>query len=319
VISLGVQMDPIEGINIEGDTTFALMLEAQKRGHGIRVFQPEDVAFRNGDVLAHARAVQVQDRKGAHFSVTHEGMIALSGQDIVLIRQDPPFDMAYVANTFLLELLEPRVVMFNPPRAIRNFSEKLRALELHRFMPDTYIGRRLEDIRGFSAAFDEVVVKPIFLGGGTSVIKSSPKSEDFISSVEFVLRESGKEPIIVQRYIPEIMQGDKRVLVLDGKVAGVLRRVPAAGDFRANIHVGGSPQLDRLTGQEERICDEVIKLLRAEGIIFAGIDLIFGHLNEVNVTSPTLIREYARVSGTDLAVQIMDSLERRVRARADTP
>jgi glutathione synthase len=316
VIRVGVQMDPIEGINIVGDTTFALMLEAQKRGHAISVFQPEDVAFRNGELLAHARGVRLEDRKGAHFTVTHEGAIALAEQDIVLIRQDPPFDMAYVANTFLLELLEPRVVMFNPPRAIRNFSEKLRALELHRFMPDTYIGRRMEDIRRFSASFEEVVVKPVFLGGGTSVIKSSPKSLDFTSSVEFVLAQSGKEPIIVQKYIPEIMQGDKRVLVLEGRIAGVLRRVPAAGDFRANIHVGGSPQLDKLTEHEEQICKEVIKLLNAEGIIFAGLDLIFGHLNEVNVTSPTLIREYALVSGVDLAVQILDALERRVRARA---
>lgn len=311
-MKFGVQMDPLETISIAGDTSFALMLEAQKRGHDVVVFEPRDVVYESGDVRASVRRVRVADKAGAHFEVLDQGPLSLAALDMIAIRQDPPFDTAYLANTFLLELLEGRVSMLNPPRAIRNFSEKLRALTLHRFMPATFIGNSLADMRTFAAKHDQVVVKPLFLGGGSSVLKTSATDPDFNEIVGELMAEVGREPLIVQAYIPEIVEGDKRVFIIEGKVSGVLRRVPNLGDFRANIHVGGSAKLDALTPAEEAVCAEVGRLLMAEGIIFAGIDLIHGYLNEVNVTSPTLIREYLRLSGIDLAPVIMDALERHV-------
>ncbi len=310
-MKIGVQMDPIEGITIAGDTSFALMLEAQRRGHDIAVFEPKHVSYNSGEVRADVRWVTVADASGAHFAVTSAASIPLAALDILLIRQDPPFDTAYLANTFLLELLEGKVVMMNPPRAIRNFSEKLRTLELGRFMPETFVGSSPSEMRAFASRFEQVVVKPLFLGGGSSVLKTSADAPDFDDIVGELMAEVGREPLIVQRFIPEIVHGDKRVFVIDGKVAGVLRRVPNAGDFRANIHVGGAAKLDALTPAEEPVCAAVADLCDREGIVFAGIDLIHGYLNEVNVTSPTLIREYLQLSGIDLAPVIMASLERK--------
>lgn len=311
-MKLAAQMDPIESITIKGDTTFALMLESQKRGHAVYVFQPSDVYFENGAVSAHAMKIEVKDDPADHYKCLWKGALKLESLDILLIRQDPPFDMAYVANTFILELLTDKVVMFNSPRAIRNFSEKLRALPLHKFMPKTFIGSNPEDIERFSKKFKEVVLKPLFLGGGSSVVRTSARNKEFKKHMDRLLRESGKEPIIAQEFIPQVVRGDKRVFILDGEIAGTLRRTPASGDFRANIHAGGSPSLDSLTPEEEKICREVVRLLEKEGIIFAGIDLIHGRLNEVNVTSPTLIREYLGVSGIDLAPRIMERLEAKI-------
>jgi glutathione synthase len=311
-MKFGFQMDPIGAINIAGDTSFALMLEAQKRGHEICVFEPRHVFYDSGAVKAATQTIEVADVAGSHFKVAASGVQRLDTFDVILIRQDPPFNTAYLANTFLLDLLADRVVMLNPPRAIRNFSEKMRVLELNRFMPRTFIGSSPADIAAFAGQFANVVVKPLFLGGGTSVVKTSAKDGDFAHRLAALFNEVGDEPIVVQEFIPQVVDGDKRVFVIDGAVAGVLRRVPAKGDFRANIHVGGAARLDSLTKDEEIVCREVSKLLVSEGIIFAGIDLIFGHLNEVNVTSPTLVREYLSVSGIDLAKTITDTLEARV-------
>ncbi|MBX9926826.1 MAG: glutathione synthase [Hyphomicrobiaceae bacterium] len=313
-LKVGVQMDPIEGIGIAGDTSFALLLEAQRRCHDIAVFEPRHVAYDCGTVRADVRWVSVADVAGAHFEVKSAESIPLDTFDIILIRQDPPFDTAYLANTFLLEQLETRVVMMNSPRGIRNFSEKLRTLDLQRFMPETYVGSTVEGMRAFATRFDQVVIKPLFLGGGASVAKTSATDPAFDAKVASLMAEAGKEPLIVQRFIPEIVHGDKRVFVIDGAVAGVLRRVPNAGDFRANIHVGGAAHLDALTPSEEPVSAAVAALCQREGILFAGIDLIHGLLNEVNVTSPTLFREYLRLSGIDLTRPLMDVLEARVAA-----
>jgi glutathione synthase len=315
-MKFGIQMDPIGGINIAGDTSFALMLEAQKRGHELFVFEPANVTYDSGRVSAAGMSVKVADVQGAHYTVLANETRPLDTLDVILIRQDPPFDTAYLANTFLLELLQGHVVMMNSPRGVRNFSEKLRALELHRYMARTFIGRSPADMRKFAAQFDQVVVKPLFLGGGASVIKTAANDPNFDVEVELLSKQVGNEPLIVQEFIPEIVEGDKRVFMIDGEVVGVLRRIPNKGDFRANIHVGGAPKLDRLTPEEEPICREVGRLLKAERIIFAGIDLIHGHLNEVNVTSPTLIREYLKVSGTDLGKTLVDNLEAKVKVLA---
>ncbi len=311
-LKVGVQMDPIEGIGIKGDTSFALMLEAQRRGHEIAVFEPRDVAYDCGSVRADVRWVSVADVTDAHFTVASAGSVPLDQFDIILIRQDPPFDTAYLANTFLLEQLDGRVVMMNSPRGIRNFSEKLRTLDLQRFMPETYVGSTVEGMRAFAHRFDQVVIKPLFLGGGASVAKTSATDPAFDTKVAALMAEAGKEPLIVQRFIPEVVAGDKRVFIIDGAVAGVVRRVPNAGDFRANIHVGGAAELDTLTPAEEPVCQAVADLCQREGIVFAGVDLIHGLLNEVNVTSPTLLREFLRLSGTDLTRPLMDVLEARV-------
>lgn len=310
----GVQMDPIEGIDISGDTSFALMLEAQRRGHEVAVFEPHQVSYDSGEVFADVRWVEIADVEGAHFRTRSAGRIPLAELDILLIRQDPPFDTAYLANTFLLERLEGRVVMMNPPRAVRNVSEKLSALALDRFMVPTYVGSTLEGMRAFATRYDQVVVKPLFLGGGASVIKTAAEDPAFSEKVNALIREAGKEPLMVQQFIPEIIAGDKRVFLIEGKVSGVVRRVPKTGDFRANIHAGGSAVADTLTAAEQTICEAVAELCRSEGIIFAGIDLINGYLNEVNVTSPTLFRQYHRLTGIDLTQPLTDVLEARVRS-----
>jgi glutathione synthase len=307
---IAVQMDPIETLYVPRDTSLALMLEAQARGHETWWFSPDDLFFDRGEVKCAARRVEVADRQGAHYRDIEAGVVSIAHFDVCLIRQDPPFDMGYVSNTYLLELAANETRVINDPRGVRNIPEKLSTLAFPDLIAPTFVGRNVEAIVGFSRAFAHVVLKPSFLAGGDGVIKLSPSAGDFEHRVRDFLKQAGREPIIVQDYLPAIKAGDKRVFVLDGKPVGALRRMPPSGDFRANLHVGGQALAGELDARDLEICAAVAPLLEREGILFAGLDVIDGRLTEINVTSPTLVREFKAFSGVDIAKLFWDAVER---------
>lgn len=312
---IGVQMDPIQDIAIQGDTSFALMLEAQARGWEIWWFSPDDVVFDRGVVRAQARHVKVADRQGAHFVELASEALELGHFDAVLIRQDPPFDIGYVSNTYLLDLAANDTLVLNRPSGVRNIPEKLAILAFEDLIAPTLVGRSLSAIQGFAAAYDEVVLKPAFLSGGSGVVRARGSDADFAARVQAMLSEVGKEPLVVQEFLPAVTAGDKRIMVLDGQAVGALRRVPKAGEFRANIHVGGRAEATELTARDHEIVARVAPLLQSEGILFAGLDIIDGRLTEINVTSPTLVRELQRLTGVDVPALFWDKVEQRLAAR----
>ncbi len=313
-LEIAFQTDPLAKLNIGGDTSFALMLEAQARGHAIFQLEPGDVVFEEGRVSALARAITVVDDPAGPFTVHETRRMDLAAFDALLIRQDPPFDMAYYANTALLEMLEPAVLVLNAPRAIRNVSEKLAALQFPDLMPKTWVGRDKAALTAFAQQFDMVVVKPLFHGGGETVTRTLTDAASLLPHVETALAAWPSEPIMVQEYLPEVPEeGDKRIMLLEGEPVGAIRRIPAKGDFRANIHVGGTPVLSAVEARDEPVVARVGDMLKREGVFYAGIDVLAGRLIEINVTSPTLMRELKRVGGPDVAALYLDRLEARVR------
>jgi glutathione synthase len=306
---IAVQMDPIEKINIRGDTSFALMLEAQARGHEISTFHPEAVTFVNGKLFASIQKVKVTDLQGDHFLVLEKGRKALETFDVILVRQDPPFNMAYLSNTYLLDSLPKSVMVINRASGIRDIPEKLSLVHFPDLIPPTLIGRDSEEITAFAKEHEYVVLKPLFLSGGDSVFKTRHDDDNFPRYLELLLR-SGPEPIIVQQYLQDVMNGDKRVMMLDGQVVGAVGRVPKSGDFRANIHVGGRPKKVSLSKRDMQICERIGPYLREHGIVFAGLDIIDRYLIEVNVTSPTLVRELLAIGGPDVAALFWDRIEK---------
>lgn len=308
---IGVQMDPIQEIAIQGDTSFALLLEAQARGFETWWFLPQDVFWDRGLVRAHARQIKLMDRQGAHFVELAQETLDLGHFDVVLIRQDPPFDIGYVANTYLLDLAAGDTLIVNRPSGVRNIPEKLSILAFDDLIAPTFVGRNVAAIQAFAADFDEVVLKPAFLSGGTGVVRASAKDASFVPRVQAMLTELGKEPLVVQEFLPAVTAGDKRIMVLDGQAVAALRRVPKAGEFRANIHVGGRAEASELTARDLEIVARVAPLLHAEGIVFAGLDIIDGRLTEINVTSPTLVRELQRLTGIDVPALFWDKVQAR--------
>jgi glutathione synthase len=312
-LKLAFQTDPLARLNIKGDTSFALMLEAQARGHAIFQLEPEDVAYENGRVSGLIRAIAVKDDPSGPFAVHETRRMDLKDFDALLIRQDPPFDMAYFANTLLLEMLEPDVLVLNAPRAVRNVSEKLAALQFPDLMPRTWVGRDKGALVAFAQQFPMVVVKPLFHGGGETVTRTTTDAAALLPHVETALVAWPKEPILVQEYLPEVPEeGDKRIMLLEGEPVGALKRIPAKGDFRANIHVGGTPVLSEIEPRDQPIVERVGEMLRREGVFFAGIDVLAGRLIEINVTSPTLMRELRRAGGPDVAKLYVDRLEEKL-------
>jgi len=312
---IGVQMDPIERIAIAGDTSFAFMLEAQRRGHEVWWFPPEDLFFEEGALRALARQVKLADAPGGHFLELSRETLDIGHFDAVLIRQDPPFDIAYVANTYLLDLAAEETLVLNRPAGIRNIPEKLATLGFADLIAATFVGRNLAAIEAFARRFPEVVLKPSFLNGGEGVIKLKPDAPDFRARVEAMLAQVDKEPLVVQEFLPAVAEGDKRIMLLDGEIVGALRRVPKAGEFRANIHVGGRAEPTDLTPRERAVAERVAPLLRQEGVMFARLDLIAERLTEINVTSPTLVRELQRLTGIDVATLFWEKVEAMVAAR----
>lgn len=306
---IAVQMDPIDTMVVERDTSLALMLEAQARGMEVWWFHPDDLMIDRGVVQAVAHRVRVQGRAGAHYEALETARVDVGHFDVVLIRQDPPFDMGYVTNTYLLEQAAGETLILNDPRGVRNIPEKLSTLAFADVIPPTFVGRRVDAIVEFAQAFPRVVMKPAFLAGGEGVIKADRDDPGLTVAARAMLAASGKEPIIVQAFLEGVYQGDKRVFVLDGEAIGAVRRMPAAGEFRANLHVGGQAVATDLDDRDHEIVARVAPLLKEEGILFAGLDVIAGHLTEINVTSPTLIQELKRFRGIDIAALYWDRAE----------
>src|ERR1700759_3587726 len=309
-LTVAVQMDPIDKIDINGDSTFALMLEAQKRGHGLMYYGPRDLTFRENKVPARVRPLSVRPVKGDHFALGEAFVYDLSAADVVLMRQDPPFDMAYIPATHILERIPPKTLVVNDPKEVRNAPEKLFVTEFGDFIPPTLITSDLREVRDFRERHKEIIIKPLYGNGGAGGFRIGPGDENLGSLLE-MFTQFYREPVIVQRYLPEVRKGDKRIILVDGEFAGAINRVPASGEARSNMHVGGRPEATELTAREEFICKTLGPELKARGLIFTGIDVIGDYMTEINVTSPTGIHEVRRFGGADIAALVWDAIERK--------
>jgi glutathione synthase len=309
-LAVAIQMDPIEDIDIDGDSTFAMALEAQARGHGLFHYLTEDLSLRDGRVLAKARPLQVRREAGNHFSFGAAETLDLAGVDVVLMRQDPPFDMAYITATHILEHIHPQTLVVNDPVSVRNAPEKLFVTHFDGVMPPTLITSSREQIDAFRAEHKDIIVKPLYGNGGAGVFHIGPNDENLNSLLE-MFTETYREPIIIQRYLPEVRLGDKRIILVDGEAVGAINRVPAEGESRSNMHVGGRAEKIGLTSRERDICAAIGPSLREQGLIFVGIDVIGDYLTEINVTSPTGIQEIDRFDDTNLSALIWDAIEAR--------
>ena len=307
-LTVAIQMDPIDKIDINGDSTFALALEAQKRGHTLFYYGPRDLSWRDGAVTAFIRPLAVKNAKGDHFALGDGAAQDLSGLDVVLMRQDPPFDMSYISATHMLERIHPKTLVVNDPAEVRNAPEKLFVTTFADFIPPTLISSDPRAIRAFRDEHKDIILKPLYGNGGAGVFRQKQGDENFSSLLE-LFTQMFKEPFIAQRYLPEVRKGDKRIILIDGEVAGAINRVPAEGENRSNMHVGGKPVPTELTARERDICTALGPELKRRGLIFTGIDVIGDWLTEINVTSPTGIREVKRFGGADIAARIWDVIE----------
>ncbi len=317
-LSVAAQMDPIDKINIAADSTFALLLEARARGHRLHYYTPDKLSLHDGRVLAEAAPIEVRDVEGDHFTLGEAARHDLSGMDVVLLRQDPPFDVPYITSTHLLEQLQPKVLVVNDPAGVRNAPEKLFVMNFPNLMPPTLITRSKPAIEAFLDEHGEAVMKPLHGHGGAAVFKISRQDRNFGSLFD-LFAASFREPWVIQRFLPQVMQGDKRVILVDGEPLAALNRVPAENDIRANLARGGSAELAELTLREREICAIVGPELKRRGLLFAGIDVIDGYLTEINVTSPTGIRAIKRLGGPDLATTIWDAIEAKSRIGSALP
>ena len=307
-LKVAVQMDPVERINIAGDSTFALMLEAQARGHELSWYTPETLSMRDGRIIASAQSLTVQDVVGDHCKLGETSVVDLADVDVVLLRQDPPFDLAYVTTTHLLERIHPHTLVVNDPFHVRNAPEKLFVMKFPHLMPPTLITRDREQIDAFRAEHGDVVMKPLYGNGGAAVFKVSREDPNFGSLFD-LFSVTFREPWVVQRFLPQVTEGDKRIILVDGEAAGAVNRVPAANDIRSNMVRGGAARPTDLTKREHEICETIGPDLKRMGLIFVGIDVIDGNLTEINVTSPTGLRAIKRLGGPDIAASIWDAIE----------
>jgi glutathione synthase len=307
-LTVAVQMDPIERINIAGDSTFGLMLEAQARGHTLLYCTPDRLSMRDGRVTAGLQPVTVQDVKGAHATLGEPVRRDLAEVDVVLLRQDPPFDLAYITSTHLLERIHPQTLVVNDPAQVRNAPEKIFVTEFPDLMPATLITRDKAEIEAFRAEHGEIVMKPLYGNGGAAVFKVGRIDPNF-GSLYDLFATLFKEPWVVQRFLPKVTEGDKRIILVDGVVKGAVNRVPAENDIRSNMVRGGAAKPTDLSRREMEICERIGPDLKARGLIFVGIDVIDGNLTEINVTSPTGLRAIKRLGGPDLAVDVWDAIE----------
>ena len=312
-LAVGIQMDPIEGVNIDADSTFALALEAQARGHGLFHYLPQHLVLREGRIRAKARALSVKREKGAHFRLGNPQLLDLASLDVILMRQDPPFDMAYITATHLLEQVHPQTLVVNDPVHVRNAPEKLYVTHFHELMPPTLIASDKEQILEFRAAHGDIIVKPLFGNGGAGVFHLTPQDENLNALLE-MFTQLYREPVVVQRYLPEVRAGDKRIILIDGEPVGAINRIPPEGEARSNLHVGGKAVRASLTARDREICEAIGPALKQKGLIFVGIDVIGDYLTEINVTSPTGIQEIDRFDGVNLSARIWDAIEARYAA-----
>jgi glutathione synthase len=315
-LAVAIQMDPIDTINIDADSTFALTLEAQSRGHALYHYLPQALTLRDGRLYARGRPLEVFRQHGNHHRFGAFEELDLAGFDIVLMRQDPPFDMAYITATHLLELLpEAGPLVVNDPAAVRNAPEKLFVLRFRELMPPTLLSLDKDEIRAFWDEHGEIILKPLFGNGGAGIVHLR-SGDDNLNSLLEMYAQMYREPIMVQRYIPEVRQGDKRIILIDGEAAGGVLRVPAEGESRANLHVGGRAVKTELTPREKEICAAIGPTLKEQGLLFVGIDVIGDYITEINVTSPTGIQEIGRLNNDNLAAKIWDAIEAKIVDRA---
>ncbi|VIO72202.1 Glutathione synthetase [Bradyrhizobium ivorense] len=307
-LKVAVQMDPIARINIRGDSTFALLLEAQKRGHGISYYTPDRLSLRGEELVAPVQPLTVRDEVGNHFTLGEAKREALNGYDVVLLRQDPPFDLAYITSTHFLERIHPNTLVVNDPASVRNAPEKLFVMNFPQLMPPTLISRELDEINAFRDQHGAVVMKPLHGHGGAAVFRVMPQDMNFGSLFD-MFSVTFKEPWVIQRFLPEVKHGDKRIILVDGEFAGAVNRVPAADDLRSNMVRGGAAAATELSDREREICATVGPALRERGLMFVGLDVIDGNLTEINVTSPTGIRAIQRLNGPDVAAKVWDAIE----------
>jgi glutathione synthase len=311
-LNVACQMDPIDRIDIRGDSTFAILLEAQRRGHDIFYYTPQNLALIGDSLMARGSTLRVADRLGAHFETSDDCTVDLATLDVVLLRQDPPFDMAYITTTHLLERIHPRTLVVNDPAHVRNAPEKIFVLDFLDLMPPTIVTRALDDVLAFRAEMKDIIVKPLYGNGGASVFRIRPDDTNLASLVE-LFQSVFREPFMVQQYRSEVRAGDKRIILIDGEVAGAINRVPAAGETRSNLHVGGTAEAVALTERDREICARLGPELKRRGLLFTGIDVIGPYLTEINVTSPTGIRQVKDFGGADIAALIWDAIEAKVR------
>jgi glutathione synthase len=307
-LNVAVQMDPIERINVRGDSTFALLLEAQQRGHAIAYYTPDRLALINGQVYATVHDLEVRDQVADHFTLGEPRRAELTAFDVVLLRQDPPFDLAYITTTHLLERIVPRTLVVNDPAHVRNAPEKLFVMEFPDLMPPTLITHDLAEIKAFRAEHGDIVMKPLYGKGGEAVFRLAPQDLNF-GSLYDLFAVTFREAWVVQKFLPAVRHGDKRIILVDGAFAGAVNRVPAPDDLRSNMVRGGAPKATDLTQRERDICARLGPSLRERGLLFVGIDVIDGFLTEINVTSPTGIRAIKALGGPDVAAMVWDRIE----------
>ena len=307
-LRVAFQMDPIEAVDIAADSTFRIALEAQIRGHELYYYTPDKLVFREGRVQALAHAMTVQAVEGAHVTKGAAHMLDLAQVDVVWLRQDPPFDMGYITTTHLLDMIHPTTLVVNDPFWVRNYPEKLLVLQFPDLTPPTMIARDLATIRDFKATHGDVILKPLYGNGGAGVFRLDPNDRN-LASLHELFTGISREPLIVQKYLPAVAKGDKRIILVDGSPIGAINRVPADGETRSNMHVGGRPEKVALTARDREICAAIGPLLREKGQIFVGIDVIGDYLTEINVTSPTGLQELERFDGTNGAALIWQAIE----------
>jgi len=311
-MKIAVQMDHISHIHIKGDTTFALCLEAQKRGHALFHYTPDRLSMRDGQVSARLEPLTVHDVEGDHFSLGTSQRLNLSAMDVVLLRQDPPFNMDYITTTHLLERIHPKTLVVNDPNWVRNSPEKIFVTEFADLMPETLITRDIEEVLAFRAQFGGIIIKPLYGSGGSGVFYLGKNDRNLTSLLE-MFAIAYPEPFIVQRYLDEVRSGDKRIILIDGEAVGAVNRVPSETDARSNMHVGGKAEKTDLSDRELEICQRLKPYLKQRGFLLVGIDVIGGFITEINVTSPTGIREIKRFGGADIASLFWDKVEEKRR------
>ncbi|WP_417588065.1 glutathione synthase [Pararhodobacter oceanensis] len=313
-LKIAFQMDPIDAVDINADSSFRLAEEAQARGYELFYYTPDRLTFDEGRVLARAWPLRVQREQGNHAQRGDEVTLDLAEVDVVWLRQDPPFDMSYITTTHILDMLRDKTLVVNDPFWVRNYPEKLLVLEFQDLTPPTMIARRLEDIRRFKDQHGDIILKPLYGNGGAGVFRLDPNDRN-LASLHELFSSMSREPLIVQKFLPAVSKGDKRVILVDGEPVGAINRVPAPGETRSNMHVGGRPEKVELTDRDREICARIGPLLREKGQVFVGIDVIGDWLTEINLTSPTGIQELERFDGINVAGMIWDRIEARLQAK----
>jgi glutathione synthase len=307
-LNVAFQMDPIGPININADSTFRIALEAQARGHRLFYYTPDRLAYREGRIIARGWPLEVRREAGNHYTLGVESEIDLASQDVVWLRQDPPFDMGYITTTHLLDRIHPKTLVVNDPFWVRNYPEKLLVLDFPDLTPPTLVARNLQTIRDFKHKHGDIILKPLYGNGGAGVFRLDPNDRN-LASLHELFAGINREPLIAQKYVPAVVKGDKRIILVNGEPVGAINRVPAEGETRSNMHVGGRPEKVGLTDRDREICAAIGPTLRDKGQVFVGIDVIGDWLTEINVTSPTGIQELERFDGTNTAALIWDAIE----------